>query len=271
MTAAEIKRGFAETELGQIHYAETGEGAPVLLLHQTPRSWDEYLEVLPLVGASRRAIAMDTLGFGDSCDPRGERIEDFAEGVTLLLDALGCPSASLVGHHTGGVVAIEVAASAPDRVEGLILSSTPLSDVAYKEAHQRGPGLDDARVSADGEHLRELWRQRQPYYPPDRPDLLDRFIVDALKSSERRHSGHLAIAAYEMEARLPLIACPTLVLIGGADEHALRYARPLVEHLDAPMVVVDGGTVPMPNHDPGAFAGAVLEFLDASVAEGSRR
>lgn len=263
MTGVEIRRGFAQTELGQVHYAEAGEGAPVLFLHQTPRSWDEYLEVLPLVGSSRRAIAMDTLGFGDSCDPRGERIEDFAEGVPLLLDALGIPSASLVGHHTGGVVAIEVAASAPERVDRLILSSTPLSDATYKEAHQRGPGLDDAELSADGEHLRELWRQRQPYYPPDRPDLLDRFIVDALKSSERRHGGHLAIGAYEMESRLPLVSCPTLVLIGGADEHALKYARPLAERLDAPMVVVEGGTVPMPNHEPEAFAAAVLEFLDA--------
>lgn len=263
MTSAEITRAFAETELGQVHYAEAGEGSPVLLLHQTPRSWDEYREVLPLIGASRRAIAMDTLGFGDSCEPRGERIEDFAEGVTLLLDALGIPTASLVGHHTGGVIAIEVAATAPERVDRLVLSSTPLSDAAYKEAHQRGPGLDDAELSAGGEHLGELWRQRQAVYPTDRPDLLDRFMVDALRSGGRRHGGHLAIGAYEMESRLPLVGCPSLVLIGGADEHALRYARPLAERLGAPTVVVEGGTVPMPNHDPEAFAAAVLEFLDA--------
>jgi pimeloyl-ACP methyl ester carboxylesterase len=45
---------------------EHGTGEPVLLLHQTPRSWDEYRDVLPLLGANHRAIAMDTLGFGAS-------------------------------------------------------------------------------------------------------------------------------------------------------------------------------------------------------------
>jgi pimeloyl-ACP methyl ester carboxylesterase len=38
----------------------------VLLLHQTPRSWDEFRDVLPLLGRSRRAIAIDLVGFGDS-------------------------------------------------------------------------------------------------------------------------------------------------------------------------------------------------------------
>ena len=48
--------------------AATRTAPAVLLLHQTPRSWAEYREVLPLLGAAFRAIAMDTAGFGDS-DP----------------------------------------------------------------------------------------------------------------------------------------------------------------------------------------------------------
>ncbi len=42
MLEIRIKRGFADTPKSQIHYAEAGIGKPVLLLHQTPRSWDEY-------------------------------------------------------------------------------------------------------------------------------------------------------------------------------------------------------------------------------------
>jgi len=112
-----VKRGFVDTPRGQIHYATAGKGAPVLLLHQTPRSWDEYREVLPIIGERYRAIAMDTIGFGDSYKPK-ERgtIETYAGGVMDFLDSMSIERVSLVGHHTGGVVAVEVAATYPKRV-----------------------------------------------------------------------------------------------------------------------------------------------------------
>src|ERR1700691_2477570 len=63
-----VERSFVSTPTGRIHIAAAGVGAPVLLLHQTPRSWDEYRDVLPLLGRHYRTIAMDTVGYGDS-DP----------------------------------------------------------------------------------------------------------------------------------------------------------------------------------------------------------
>ena len=61
-----IERSFVPISAGRAHVAACGAGRPILLLHQTPRSWDEYREVLPLLGGKYRAIAMDTMGFGDS-------------------------------------------------------------------------------------------------------------------------------------------------------------------------------------------------------------
>ncbi|MEB0233301.1 alpha/beta hydrolase, partial [Undibacterium sp. 10I3] len=46
-----IDRQFVPIRSGCIHIASAGQGFPVLLLHQTPRSWDEYRDVLPLIGA----------------------------------------------------------------------------------------------------------------------------------------------------------------------------------------------------------------------------
>src|SRR5215510_12517337 len=83
-----VERHFVTTRLGRIHVATAGTGFPVLLLHQTPRSWDEYRDVLPLLGGDFRAIAMDTLGFGDSDPPAGDpSIELWAQGAFALLDA----------------------------------------------------------------------------------------------------------------------------------------------------------------------------------------
>ncbi|MTV29144.1 alpha/beta hydrolase, partial [Nitriliruptoraceae bacterium ZYF776] len=62
-----MRFGYADTPLGQLHYAEAGSGSTtVICLHQTPRSCDEFTELMPLVGEHHRIIAMDMYGFGQS-------------------------------------------------------------------------------------------------------------------------------------------------------------------------------------------------------------
>ena len=253
-----IRRAFADVRRGQIHYAEAGAGDPVLLLHQTPRSWAEYRWVLPLLGRHHRAIAMDTLGFGDSCAPREDTIEGYAEGVVALLDALGIERASLVGHHTGGVIAVEVAAAHPDRVDRLVLSCTPLVD---EEGRRHRSGVDDVPPSDDGSHLVELWRRRMAFYPAGRRDLLEAFLLDALKAGRRAAVGHVAVRTYVMEERLPRIQAPVL-LIGGTGDVIHDDLPRLAQALPGSAVVdIEGGMVPLPDQLPEAFADAVLAFL----------
>ena len=109
-----MHRAFLDTVDGQIHYVTAGSGPPVLLLHQTPRSWDEYRDVIPLLARERLVIAMDTIGYGDSYKPaRTCEIEDYARGAIALLDGLGVGSTAVIGHHTGSVIAMELAASYP--------------------------------------------------------------------------------------------------------------------------------------------------------------
>lgn len=82
-----VRRHFADLPHGQVHYAACGDLASpaVLLLHQTPRSWREYEAVLPLIGARYRAIAMDTVGFGDS-EPLPDQLPHaFAQAVLDFL------------------------------------------------------------------------------------------------------------------------------------------------------------------------------------------
>jgi pimeloyl-ACP methyl ester carboxylesterase len=61
-----FRNHYIETSLGQLHYAEQGAGKPMLLLHQTPRSFDEFRELIPLLAHDNRVIAMDMYGFGRS-------------------------------------------------------------------------------------------------------------------------------------------------------------------------------------------------------------
>ena len=261
-----IRRAFADLSVGQVHYASCGdEQAPaVLLLHQSPRSWAEYRHVLPLLGARYRVIAMDTVGFGDSAAaPWPPSIERWAGVAVELLDALGVQRAHVVGHHTGGVIAVELAAAFADRVAALVLSSTPFTDAAFRRARAERPPIDAVAPSLDGSHLMALWRNRRAFYPAGRPELIEAFVLDALKASGDVESGHRAVASYRMEDKIGRIQQPTLVIRATDDPFAAPHALELCAQLPhAELVDIAGGMVPLPDQLPSAFAQAVLEFLD---------
>ena len=259
-----ITHRFVDVPAGTIHCAIAGTGRPVLLLHQTPRSWDEYRDVLPLLGRRFQAIAMDTIGYGDSSKPPLGRdsIEHWAEVAMDLADALGVGRLSVVGHHTGAVIATEIAAAYPDRIEAAVLSASALVDQGFRDRHARPSPVDNVTRKPDGSHLTELWRIRQPWYPEGDIDLLERFVVDALKAGPRAVEGHAVVARYVMETRLPLIRCPVLVLAPMADPHAYPQARPLADRIAGSRYVeVEGGMVPLPDQMPERFAELVTEFL----------
>ena len=261
--------GYADTPLGQIHYVEQGEGTPVLLLHQTPRSHDEFRELLPLLATRHRAIAMDMPTFGSSARcPPPHTIELFAAGALALLDALAVPRSAVLGHHTGGAVAIEMAASAPERVSALVLSSTPYTDASFRESHAGGPSVDTAEAADDGSHLMALWSQRHPYYPWPSASLLDRFIHDALAPGVDPAEGHRACARYRMEERIHLVTAPVLLLGADADPFALPALERLAAALSTPArprtAVIAGGMIPLMEQKADEVSVEVLPFLNAA-------
>ena len=259
-----IERCFVGTTKARIHIATAGTGRPILLLHQTPRSWDEYRDVLPLIGHHYRAVAMDTVGFGDSeALPFEENsIEAWSACAFDLLDALELPEAAVVGHHTGAAIAIEMAAARPARIAAVALSAPPYVDVERRARSAGKSVIDEARRAADGSHLLALWQMRQPYYPAGDIDLLDRFIVDALKDGPLAAEGHRVVDRYAMDARLPLVRCPVRVMAPAADPHAFPVAGKVAGAISgASMVEIAGGMVPFPDQMPEIFAETVLAFL----------
>ena len=262
-----IQRAYADLPHGQVHYAACGavDAPPVLLLHQTPRSWAEYAGVLPLLGERYRAIAMDTAGFGASDPPAGAAsIEAWAAVAAQLLEHLGITRAHVVGHHTGGVIAIELAARHGERVRSLVLSSTPYTDAEFRRVRAERPPIDAVDPSTDGSHLAALWRKRQGFYPAGRPDLLEAFVRDALQVRGDVEGGHRAVASYRMEERIAAVTQPALVIRAAADPFAAPHAEHWLQLLpQAQLAEIRDGMVPLPDQLPDAFAQAVLRFLDA--------
>ncbi|MCW4459861.1 alpha/beta fold hydrolase [Microbacterium sp. MPKO10] len=260
------RRAYADTPFGQVHYAEEGAGTAIVMLHQAPRSLDEFAEVQRELVPEFRTIAVDMPGFGASYHvPAPQTIESMSRGVIALLDSLNIENAVLLGHHTGAAVALDVAATEPERVGVLALSSMPWLG-PERRARDHSVGLDIVERREDGSHLMKLWSLRQPHYPAGRPDLLDRFMHDALVPGLDPAEGHRACDRYVMEERIGLVRCPTLVLTGGADP----FAAPAVPHiLDGltgaacvEQVTIDTAMIPAMEQRPETVAHHVREFVN---------
>ncbi|SFW79998.1 alpha/beta fold hydrolase [Amycolatopsis australiensis] len=264
-----VEYGYATVPGGPVRYTEQGTG-PAVLLHQTPRSPDEFGELRPLLAVDHRVIAFDTPGFGNSTPlPGPQHIGDYARGVLAALDTLGVDRAAVVGHHTGGVVAVELAAAAPDRVTAVVLSSRPWAAAGYPASHVDGPGVDDAARDPGGGHRFAWWEQRRPYYPKAATGLLARFVPDALAPGVDPRGGHLACARYEREQRIGQVRAPVLLLGAGADPFALpaleRLGRNLVSAAAVERAVIDGGAVALMEDKADEVAAVVLPFLRGFV------
>jgi pimeloyl-ACP methyl ester carboxylesterase len=257
-----VKRRFCDTRLGQVHVVDAGAGeaTPLLLLHQTPRSVDEFADAMPILAATRRVIALDTPGYGCSDRVTGRPgVADYAAAALDSLDALGIERAIVVGHHTGAVIAVEMAASAPERIERVVLSGPVHTDAAGRE--QLARHFRQWTLASDGAHLQEKWRKFHEWLP--RPELVQRLVVDLFRAGETSEQGHFAVAGYRMEERLPLVRCPALLLYATRDPFAatgqagpLRLAfRPCRE------ATIEAGVF-VATEAPSAFARAVLDYVD---------
>lgn len=261
-----IRQRSIDVPWGVVH-ARTGRSvrAPtIVLLHQTPRSGDEYTEVIDALGHDHHVIALDLPGMGASTPhPDGASIESYADAVAHALRVEAVDDVVLVGHHTGAAVAATLAACDALAVTHVVLSSPPwIDDEARRRRLRRpGPGIDVVVRSPHGEHLAALWRGRSEFYPADRPDLLDRFVADALRAVDPAE-GHRAVTDWDMESVLPTLRRRAVTLVDHvADPHAHPYVGEWSAALPhAKVISIEHGMVPL-EFTADAFTRALLDTV----------
>jgi pimeloyl-ACP methyl ester carboxylesterase len=127
-------------DIGNFHLeiAEAGRGPLVVLLHGFPESWYSWRhQMLPLSAAGYRVVAPALRGYGRTDAP--EAVEDYTQlhlvgDLIGLLDALGEPTAVVVGHDWGAPVAWNAAALRPDRFRAVVGMSVPFYGIRRSTA-----------------------------------------------------------------------------------------------------------------------------------------
>jgi len=106
-----------------LHYSDAGRGLPVVALAGLTRNGADFNHVAPhLTGV--RLIRLDSRGRGQSgnADPDTYTIPQEAADVVTLLDHLQIDKAAILGTSRGGLIAMVLAATNKDRLQGVALN-----------------------------------------------------------------------------------------------------------------------------------------------------
>lgn len=127
--SSESRGGFLTVTDGlSLHYHDypgSGERPPILCLHGLTRNARDFVDFAEEFSPRFRVIALDFRGRGESgFDPQPARYNPltYAGDVQQLLDRLGITQAIFVGTSLGGIVAMILAATAPQHVAATILN-----------------------------------------------------------------------------------------------------------------------------------------------------
>jgi 3-oxoadipate enol-lactonase len=256
-------------------YEVAGNGEQLVLIHAgvaDRRMWDPQWRAF---ASGHRAVRYDARGFGESLPPTGPWSQH-ADLLGLLAE-LGIERAHLVGVSMGAGIAVEAALAQPQLVASLVLAA---------------PG--GALYGDDTGDLRQFWRDEVDAL--DRGDLdaavevnLRAWVdglgrgVDAVDPAIRRFVAEMQRDAFELpewdadgapeseleppaHARLAEIGCPTLIVVGEADQIATRQAanRLAAEVPDALLVSWPDAAHMLSLERPEEFERLILDFIAAN-------
>lgn len=251
MSAARLEgsgfvEGFVEADGFRIRYLEGGDGDPLLCLHGAGGL--RISKGHELLAATRRVVAVEVPGFGDS--PKNDRsssARDLAATVLAFADSLGLESFDLMGSSFGGRLALWVAVTKQEAVRALVLVA-PAAILPERPDWESRPPTDPSLLYAHPERV-----------GPRAP--LDPAVVAKQQELVRRVSGPPRNP--ELEERMAALPMPSLVLFGTSDRvippEMGRHYRRILPNCQL-VYVYDAGHA-LDADRPEAFVSAVDDFL----------
>lgn len=251
----------------RVRYESKGAGqGAIVFLHGIGGDARGFARQLEALSRSRRAIAWNMPGYGASPAQEPLSFELLAAALESLLDQLAIQRADLFGHSIGGMVALEFAATRPERVRSLILCATTPAfgsrDGSFEQEFltaRLGP-LDAGKTMA------EVAAATIPAMVGVDADpagvALAREAMSAVPDDAYR-AAFKCLVTFDRRASLAQISAPTLVVAGERDSNAppRTMARMAEKMPNARFVEIAGGGHLLPYERPAECNQLVSDFL----------
>ena len=258
-----------------IRYIDMGKAqqGTILLMHGIPTWGYLYHEVIPpLVQAGYRVLAPDFLGHGwsDRRDRFDRSFQDQARMITALLSALNLQQVDVVGHDTGGAVALILAIEHRNLVNRLVITNSVCYDRFDDDMLDFGhplrwkPRSIADLVAALESSLATGLSNPNRLTPEFRAGMIAPWASEEGKLSLIRNASALnANQTMALVDRHSTISAPTLILWGMDDpwqksEDGMQLAR---ESPNAIFQAIEGASHWVQQDVPEQFSDALLEFF----------
>ncbi|MDQ2893551.1 MAG: pyrimidine utilization protein D [Pseudomonadota bacterium] len=199
------------------------DGAPPLILSAGLGGSAQYWQPnLAALAEHCRVLVYDHRGTGrsDRSLPDTVSVDDFADDMLALMDAVGWSRARIVGHAAGGVAGLALALKAPDRVERLVVVN------GWAKAEPHFLRCFAARLALLRACGAEAYVRAQPIflYPANWSSAHDAEIeadipaqIAHFPGAETMEKRIAALAGFDIVARLSEIVAPVLLVAASDD------------------------------------------------------
>jgi pimeloyl-ACP methyl ester carboxylesterase len=259
------------------HWAEMGEGDPIVLLHGIPESWRCWEHQMPTLATQFRVLAFDLKGYGLSDKADGNYSGNaVARELLECLDAIGIDSFRLAGHDWGVLIADNVIDQAPHRVERYIRCCLSLHKYDVRNSlHHQWNGENPAaasRLMRKAEAYVRVWMESSC-----KPELLPADDEIMAMAAEFANEGVAeAIPRYFRDIRLSTpvdytkFTMPVLYVHGEHDpRQPIDYCRGIEEHIPGleAILVLDSGHF-VTRERPREMTQAMMWFYNSMLGSG---
>ncbi len=257
-----IRKGYVDTDAGQVHYRHLpAPGKPsVALFHQTASSSAMFEQVMARLAGDFDLVAFDTPGFGGSFEPESiPSVRWLADVLWQAVETLQLTPVHLLGHHTGGCIALEMAVAHKRDVRSLIIIGAVLA-TAEERAEYRKKFTAPYAPDAAGDYLNIAWDYLAGIGADVSVDVHNREMVDHLRAWRALPQTFSAVWDQDFESLYQAVDVPLMNICSEDDVLWPFHQRALRMRPDSASATVAGLDWQC-DRDPDGVADAVRGFL----------